>query len=77
MRSVNRRRLLKSRNAVFFPSASAALLLVVCLSFAAALPRQELAKRAEDNGGLSKNSKLSQDQVTGIEQIMNRTASYS
>ncbi|GAA5944324.1 uncharacterized protein JCM15063_006559 [Sporobolomyces koalae] len=69
---------MRSRSSYLLNSARVAAWL--CLSSlaidAAALP-QGLSKRAEDDGGLSKNSLLSDAQVQGIETLLNRTASYS
>ncbi|GAA5994052.1 hypothetical protein JCM5350_004660 [Sporobolomyces pararoseus] len=56
------------------------LSILLVASAASALPTNDLTrltKRAEDDGGLSKGSKLSDQQVSGIEQLLNRTASYS
>ncbi|GAA5948394.1 hypothetical protein JCM3765_001405 [Sporobolomyces pararoseus] len=69
-----------------FSSTKASSTFLFCLSIlfvastVSALPRKDgpqLRKRAEDDGGLSKGSKLSDQQVSGIEQLLNRTASYS
>ncbi|GAA5883138.1 hypothetical protein JCM16303_006109 [Sporobolomyces ruberrimus] len=52
-------------------------ILVLSTSPVTALPSGSIRKRAEDGGGLSKNSKLNEAQVNGIETILNRTASLS
>ncbi|GAA5912049.1 uncharacterized protein JCM6883_007091 [Sporobolomyces salmoneus] len=68
----------RPRRRTFFPLALISLSVLFALSSVTALPsNSRVVKRGEDEGGLSKDSKLSEDQVEGIETILNRTASYS